>query len=215
MNVTDLVDYARQNYNAVGDSFFSDAELYVHLFNAQMELATKSQCIRRVYTTTTTAGTQEYAKPTLSIAIKRVTYNGAKLTPITMRQDDELTLGNMASTARGTPTCYYEWGDSIFLRDIPDSSSATLKIFSFDKPSTVSASSTLDVPDRYHADLAEYLLWRMTLKDKDAGMAGAFKESWEKKVRDAVVYERRMLRADSFTGVRDSEFFTEALVGPL
>jgi hypothetical protein len=215
VNVTSLVDYVRQNYNAVGDTFYSDSEIYLHIFNAQMELATKTHCVKRVYTTTTTASTQEYSAPTNALAIKRITYNGKKLVPITMREDDEMTLGNQASTATGEPSAYYLWGDSIFLREIPDSSSGTLKIFTYDKPQTVSASSTLDVPDRYHADLADYCLWRMTLKDKDSAMAGSFKESWEKKVKDAVIYEKKKLRADALLGVRDTEYFTEALVGPL
>lgn len=215
MTPGEVATLARYQMNAVGDTFFTDAELYLHIFNAQVELATKSNCIQEVYTTTTTAGTQEYAKPTSAISIRRITYNGQVLTPITFRQDDQVTLLNQATTTRGTPTAYFEWGDSIFLRDIPDSSSATLKIFTFDQPQAVSSTSTLDVPARYHADLADYVAWRMALKAQRFQMANEFKLQWERRVVEAVRYERKRLRGDSFTSVQDVEKVSEAFIGPV
>lgn len=215
MTPVTVAELARQQLNAIGDSFWSDNELYLHIFNAQMELATKTKCIQEVYTTLTTAGTQEYAKPTSAVSIRRITYNGRVLTPITMRQDDQVTLLNQATTTRGTPTAYFEWGDSIFLRDIPDSSTATLKIFTFDQPQTVSSTSTLDVPSRYHADLADYVAWRMALKAQRMQMAAEFKKQWDGKVLEAVRFERVRLRGDSFTSVNDVDRTSEAFIGPV
>lgn len=212
MTPTELEEYARQNYNAVGDTFYGQTELFRHIFNAQMELARESNCIRRVYTSPTVIGTQEYAKPTNTISIKRVTFNGAKLTAIDMREDDALTGNNADTGAQGTPVYYYEWGSSIFLRPVPDEV-GTLKIFAFDQPQTVSATSTLDVPERYHHDIAIYILAFMALKDKNPQMHQTYKGLWDDLVLKAKASERKLLRGDSFRGVQDENTLYSTWIG--
>src|SRR5690606_12541988 len=53
MTPQDLQTYARQQYNSVGDDFFSDEELYRHIWTAQTRLAKEAFCIERTYETTT------------------------------------------------------------------------------------------------------------------------------------------------------------------
>lgn len=214
MTPTEIVEYARQQYNAVGDTFFSDAELYRHIFQAQMELAMKAGCIKSVYTTTTVASTQEYSRPTNAIVIKRITYNGVKLAPITMREDDAITFSNQTTTASGTPAYYFEWGSSIFLRPVPDGAQ-TLKMWTIDKPQTVTATSTLDVPDRYHYAIADYLTWRIALKDKNVALAKEYQAGWERALLEAVKHERKRLRGDSFYGIQDNEQLAETVIGAI
>ncbi len=214
MTPVEIVEFARQQYNAVGDSFFSDAELYRHLFQAQMILATKSNCIRNVYTASTVASTQEYSRPTNTIVIKRITYNGVKLAPITMREDDAITLSNSTTTATGDPSYYWEWGSSFFLRPVP-AGVGTLKIYSIDKPQTVSSTSTIDVPDRYHYGLADYLTWRIVLKDRNAPLAREYKDVWEAFVLETIRHERKRLRGDAFYGIQDNESLAETVIGAI
>jgi hypothetical protein len=195
MTPSELEEYARQQYNAGGDTFFSQAEIFRHIYQAEMELATKSGCIKTVYTASTVAATQEYSRPTNAIVLKRLTYEGTKLAPITLRQGD-------ADTATGAPTSYFEWGSSFYLRPTPDAV-GTLKIFTVDKPQTVSVGSVLDVPDRYHYAIADYVGWRIALKDRALALAREYKAAWERAVVDAVVHERKRLRGDEFYGVGD------------
>ena len=82
MDVSDLVTYARQQYNATSDSFFSDTELYSYIYDAQMQLARFTSCIRGTYTQSTVASQQEYSMPSDVISVKRVTYDGKRLAPI-------------------------------------------------------------------------------------------------------------------------------------
>ncbi len=213
MSPSELEEYARQQYNSVGDSFFTQAELFRHIFNAQMELSREAKCIRGVYTTTTTSGTQEYAFPSNAFSIKRVTYDGLVLRPIVFREDDVLTLSNSVTTTTGTPSYYFIWGRSIFLRDIPDSSVAVLKIYSYDKPRTVSAVTTLEVSEEYHHDIADYLLYRKALKDKDAATAAAYKANWDAAKKNAKAAERLKLRGDMFFAVQDVETLSESFIG--
>ncbi len=214
MTPTEIVEYARQNYNAVGDTFFSDAELYRHIFQAEMELAVKAGCIKSVYTTTTVASTQEYSRPANAIVLKRITYNGVKLAPITMREDDAITLSNQTTTTTGTPAYYFEWGESVFLRPVPDDA-LTLKIWSLDKPQTVSATSVLQVPDRYHYAIADYLTWRIALKDRNVQLATEYRTAWDRALLEATKHERKRLRGDQFYGIQDNEQLAETVIGSI
>lgn len=212
MTPGDIATYARQRYNAVNDTFFADTELYTMIWHAQMELARETYCIRKVYTTTTVVSQQEYQKPTTCFSVKRITYNGRKLFKITDREDDALTLNNQVTAATGTPQYYWEWDTAIELRPVPDDTQ-TLKIYSYDLPQQVSAGSTLDVPARYHQDIADFLNWQMCAKDKNFEAAAFYQNSWLKRVADAKRYERKLLRGDSFTHVLDEESLPVTIIG--
>lgn len=214
MTPQDVCLYSRQMYNSVGDSFFPDAELYRHLWAAQMKLALETKCIRRVYTTSTVADQQEYTKPTNTVSIKRITYNGQKLMPISQREDDSLTLNNATTTATGTPQYYFEWGTSFFLRPVP-AEVGTLKIFSFNQPQEVTSSSSLEVPDRYHQDLALYLVAMMAAKDKNPGVFSLYEKMWLRAVDNARKQERVLLRGDAFAAVQDVELLPVTVIGAM
>lgn len=212
MTPTELVTFARQLYNASNDTFFSDPELYTLIWAAQMELARESLCIKRVYTSTTVAGQQEYSKPSACLSIKRITYNGQKLFKISDREDDALTLNNAVTTATGAPQYYWEWDTSIELRPVPDSA-LTLKIYTYDQPQTVTASTTLDVPSRYHLDIADYMLWRMCAKDKNFQAGANYERTWTKKLSDAKRYEKKFVRGDGYSHVLDEETLPVTIIG--
>jgi hypothetical protein len=212
MTPTDLVTYARQRYNAVTDTFFSDSELYTLIWDAQVQLARETYCIRRVYSTSTVIGQQEYQKPTAAMSIKRITYNGQKIFKITDREDDALTMFNQATTATGAPQYYWEWDTAIELRPVPDGA-LTLKIYTYDLPQIVSSTTTLDVPTRYHLDLADYLLMNMCNKEKNFQAGSQYGQSWAKKLSDAKRYEKKFLRGDSFNHVLDEETMPVTIIG--
>lgn len=214
MTPEDLVLYAKQQYNAVTDTFFSDAELYTGVYDAQIQLALETNCIRNVYSTSTAVGQQEYTRPSNAISIKRITYNGLKLVKISDREDDQLTIFNQATTATGTPCYYWEWSTTLLLRPTPDAI-GTLKIYSYDMPQVVAAGGTIDVPSRYHTYLANYLLARMCLKDKNFTAASQFSQLWEKNITDVKRIEQKLLRGDAFAHVIPEEQLPPTLVGAL
>lgn len=213
-SISQLLTMARQRINAIGDSFWSDAELYDAIYQAQMDLALETRCIQQVYTSTTVASTQQYSKPTNTITIKRVEYNGYKLEPITMREDDAITLSNAATTSTGVPEYYFEWGDSIYLRPIP-SDANTLKIYSINMPQAVSATSTLEVPTRYHLDILHYMIYVMLAKDEQVAQAANYYALWEKAKFRAKKFERVRLRNDSSTHMQDPELLPTTIIGTI
>lgn len=212
MDVQDLLEFARQRYNAVGDEFFSDAELYRHVWAAQMVLAHEARVIERVYQTTTTASQQEYAYPTNTILIKRVTYDGNKLMPITFREDDTLTLNNSTTTATGTPQYYALWNETLYLRPIPDDA-LTLKVFSVSEPQEVTSNSTLEVPSMWHLGMADYLCWQMALKDKNLQAAAQYEKTWQATVQKAKRWQRLRLRGDALHSVKDEDSLPTTYIG--
>jgi hypothetical protein len=196
MTPTELETAARQRYNAVGDNFWSQAEIFTLIYKAQMELASKTFCLPQRYTTTSTAGTDELSVPTLAIAIRRIYYNNAALEPISM-EERELILGpNDPSTVTGTPDSYCVEGQTIFLVKTPSASSVTIKIWTFDEPNTVTVTSTLDVPTRYHPAIIDFIVFNMYSKDKRFDLAKWHKDMWDQAVNEAIILEKRRRRAD-------------------
>lgn len=202
MTPTELTAYALQQYNAVNDDFFTQAEMFSHIQAAENILARECMAIENTYSTPTVVGQQEYAWPTNAIAIKRITYNGQKLTKISFREDDFLTGFNQGTTSSGTPISYAIFDRVIYLRPVP-SAVQTLKIFTFDKPSTVTASGSLDVPEVFHLGLVNYLLWRMAAKDQNFQAAADYKAQWDEERDRCLKWSRKRQTADGFNVVRD------------
>jgi hypothetical protein len=214
MDYTDIEAAARAQFNAVGDTFFSTTDFTSSLYQAQLILAREALCIEATYTTTTVVGTQEYSYPTNTISIKRVTYDGKKIQPINLREDDALTLGNSASTATGTPAFYYVWDDTIYLRPIPDDD-LTLKIYSYNEPSEVTSASTIEVPTQFHMDLVEYILSRMYAKDGNIQMAQYHLERWNEAVQAAKKWAQKRKRGDGMPVVGDEETLAISIIGTI
>jgi len=213
MTTQEVMTASRNKYNSVGDTFYSDAEIYDLIYEACLEFANECfSIIEATYTTTTVASTQEYAKPSLTIGISRVTYNGQKLQKIDMRDDDSLTLLNQSTTATGTPQYYYEWGDSIFLRPIPDAAQS-LKIFSYNEPQAVTSTSTLEIPTQFHRDLTNFVVSELCAKDENTNMAAFYDNKWKQGIARAKKYLQKKKRGDSFATVKNEDTLPVTFLG--
>lgn len=202
MTPSDLETYVRQAYNAVGDNFFPQAEILNHFYTAQMQLATLTNCIQNVYTTTSVQGQREYSKPTRCISIFKMYYNGERMRPNDLIDDDAVTGNRQDDDGEGTPINYQEFGENFYVRPLPSDSTSTFRIYSFDAPNTVTASGTLDVPSRYHMYLADYALFRMFAKDKNQAMADYHKQLWEDAKKEVAQIEKMRMVGDEFRVVK-------------
>lgn len=215
MTPTEIETWARQRYNAINDTFWSQAEIFNYLTGACMRAARRTQLIERVYTTSSVASQQEYDFPTNTIAIKRVTWNGIKLKPITMREDDSITGLNMTTTATGDPQYYFVWNYTISLRPIP-ASVQTIKIWSVNTPSAITASTaSLEIPAQFHEDLLHYINREMALKDSNFKAASAYGELWEQSLVEMDRWQKKRKRTDSFAAVQDEGQLVEGYFGIL
>lgn len=213
MTVTEILDTARDLYNASSDTFFTDTQMYNWLWKACNVLATKAYCIEASSSVTTVAGTQNYVFPTNAFAIKRVVYNGRKLKRVTFREDDSVTLANSTTTQQGASTYYYEWNGYIYLRPIPDSA-VTLTWYTYNLQAAISSGATTpSIPTEFHMDTVEYLLYCMFSKDKDSASANVHRDAWMQAVQEAIRSRRMRRRSDSFATVQDEDSLPSSVLG--
>lgn len=220
MTPAEILTMARARYNAVSDSFFTDLELYGSIYQAQLELSNDMNIIEAIYTTLSVSGTRQYSFPTQTRMIKRVEYIdlggiAVKLEPITMREDDALTLVNVASTTLGKPQFYSIFNYSLYLRPIPDTSACTIKIYSYNEPQSITATSVLEVPTNFHMDIVDYVVMQMYMKDKGIEMAQGYKLLWDQAKLRCKRWIQKRKRADAFTIVMNEDNLAVTLTGPV
>lgn len=214
MTTQDLVTAIRRQYNSVGDSFFSDEEILNLIYQAclDMNAECEGKLIERVYTTSTVASQQEYTYPTNTMSIKRITYEGKKLTPIDFREDDAITGLNQSTSSEGSPQYYSIFNETIYLRPIP-SDVGTLKIFSFNEPASLTISSTLEIPTQFHMNLREYVLTEMAAKDSNSNAVTYYLNQWNNSKARARKWTMTRKRADGFASVKDEADLIENYLG--
>lgn len=212
MTPLELNTYARQKYNIVSDTFWSDDEIYSMIRDACFQMARDAFLIEATYTSSSVIGTQSYSKPALSIALKRVTYDGRKLERINMREDDMLTGKLQTNTSQGQSMYYYDFGSSIYLRPIP-SAVVSIAFFSYDMPDVVTASSTLAVPAQFHPDIADYLMSNFHAKEKNFAGAKYYMDLWATKLQKMKMWSRKNKRTDQLSNVQDIDSLSATFVG--
>jgi hypothetical protein len=213
MTIDQVEQAARERYNAVGEPFWSQSEMWNLMYGACLELAVETLCIERTYSTTTVAATQEYAFPTNVIMVKRVTYDGSKIEPISQRQGDALTLNQNAVTISGAPQWYAQFNETFTLYPTPDDAK-TLKVWGIVEPQAITtATATLEVPSFCHMRLLNYMLAEMYAKDKDFNSAGYYKGLWEKDKIQVKAWMRKMRRGDSPAQVINEERMPTTILG--
>lgn len=206
MTPQEIITLSRQAYNAVGDTFWSDNELLSYIYLGSINFAQKALPIEGTFTLTTTNGTREYSYPTNLISIRRVTYDGEKLQPISLEEDDILTANNAETTDTGTPLYYSIWDSSIFLRPTPEEA-LTLKVYGYLKPQPVTINSTLEIPSLWHEALVDYVLWRMVIKDKNTDMTIFYKNNYESHVNEAKKWWAKRKRGDKMAMVKNVDSY--------
>ena len=200
MTPAELESAARNRYNAIGDSFFSSAMIMDLIYHGEMELANECFLIEDTFETTSVDGTREYSYPTNAISIRRVEYNGEKLSPTALESDPKTNT----TAPEGTPAEYAIWEETLVLFPTPAVTGDTIKVFAYCQPQAVTTdSTTLSIPVRYHLTLIDYILEGMAAKDSNFQMASYYRNKWEKSKQDAKRTHAKVKRGDQFAVVRD------------
>lgn len=212
MNNASIEQAAREQYNAVSDSFFSQGSIITLINKAQSILATQALLIENKTTFSTVANTRAYAYPSNVIAFKRVEYSGSKLDPIDFREDDLINL-YPTTTTTGTPRYYSIWDNYIYLRPIP-SAVATVTIYVYSEPTIMTASTeTPEVPTLWHLRLTDYILMNMAAKDGNQQLAQYYQGIWEQTVKDAIKWRQKQKTTDGFRGVKSEDMAIKTVLG--
>lgn len=220
MSPSDIESAVRAKYNALGDTFFTSAEIQTLIYQAELELANECNIVEGIFTTESIQGTRQYTFPTQTRIIKRIEYIdlagiAVKLEPITFREDDALTLVNVASTTMGKPQFYSIYNYNFYLRPIPDTAGCTIKVYSYNEPQVVTSNSVLDIPTNFHMDICDFIVMHMYLKDKDSTMAQCYADMWVAAKSRAKRWVQKRKRGDAFTIVMNEDNLAVTLTGPV
>jgi hypothetical protein len=177
---SEIAEDVRQRYNAVGDNFFSDTELYDLMFDASWELLLECEAAPTSESQNTVSGTQTYALTSV-FNVERVTWNACRLDRVDFIEDDLFTGNDFDTTQTGEPRYYTLRGDTLYLRPVPNAAQALI-VYGQSVPSAITAASTLTVPVRYQMFLKNYLLMGMFLKDGNASLGSYYRSLWEKNI---------------------------------
>jgi len=210
MTPAEIIEAARNRYNAIGDNFFSDTELYEVIYGLCCEIISDGLVIEGKYSTTTVASQQEYDFPTNAINIRRMTYDGKKIEQITFEEADQKYTNSAGTYGSGTPRHYVLWNRVIYLFPVPDDTK-TLLIYSHDNQQTISNTATISLPAIFHPVIVEGLVAEMAFKDKNFAASDRARNKFtEMKILRIREY-RRSKRGDSPAMVKniDVDGYTE------
>jgi hypothetical protein len=204
MKPVDVLNIVRYQVYESTASFWSDAEIYAHMWDAEMQLAKLLKCTETSTTMTAATGTREYARPTTAIGVSRVTYNTVKLKKIDQTDVDYLEgTGYGFSGTAGNPVAYYEYGSNIGFSPIPTATDE-IRVWHYQRPATITTSSsafTID-PD-LATPIADYCLHRAFAKDDNMQQASFYLDRWERGKREALAEWKRKRGNDRYSCVKD------------
>lgn len=203
MTPSEIETMARQQYNAVSDDFFSQAEIMNYIYKAQMSFCKYTNMLRTLSTDSTVIDQEAYDFPTGTMSIKRMEIDDIKVHPIDFMERDRITVrSSVNQITSDQPNYYSTWDRKYYLTPIP-SEVKTITLYTYDYPAAVTISSTIEIPEEYHLDIVDFCVWQMATKDENPNAAKIAQNSWVEAMREARKLERRKLRGDSFLSVTD------------
>ena len=142
-NLYEMMIYVRRKLSEATASFWTDLEVYKELNDAQLHIATKSKCLKKSVTVTTSNGTQEYDLKTttnsfvdiIDIAEDGLTYkiNGTSYVPLIYKSKKQLNMEfpGWQGVSAATPQYYYYYKatKTIGLYPKPNSTNAGAYLF--------------------------------------------------------------------------------------
>src|SRR3990167_6430354 len=115
----------RTQVNETTAAFWSDAEIYGYMWEAECILSGRLGLFQAITAVTTVTGTSAYTFPDGYQRIYRVTYDGKKLKKVDFTDRDHLDGTSYGSTIQsGKPEMYMEFAKQLFLYPVPDDAKA-------------------------------------------------------------------------------------------
>lgn len=204
MNPSGVILSVRDQLYENTEGYYSDAELYRYLSQAEVLVANSVGCTYFASGILTTGGIREYAKPSGSLYITRLSYDSYPLIKISQNDVDLLEGASYGKIApSGNPTHYYETSSVVGLSSIPDAAKSLTFIYSKMPEPLTASSTTFSIPEQYADYLADYVLYRAFLKDQDS-RAGTFLQIWESNLKQLKSDYKKSQRTNKTTVVKDS-----------
>lgn len=204
----------RQQINETTSAFWTDAEIYGYMWEAECILAGKLGLFQAISAHTTVTGTSAYTCPDSMLRVSRVTYDGKKLKKADFTERDYLDGTNYGSTPQaGKPVMYTEWAQSVYLFPVPDDAK-TLNFYYLKAPSEITAAAAFSVKDEsLQQMIPDYGVWKCSMKDGDMNRGDRHLNAWDANVKraESIWVDHKM--EDRIMGVKDEDQFSGGILG--
>jgi hypothetical protein len=204
----------RTQINETTAAFWSDAEIYGYMWEAESLLAGKLGMFQATTAVTTVTGTSSYTFPSGYQRVSRLTYDGRKLKKGDFTDRDYLDGTSYGSTLQaGKPEMYVEWGGLMYLYPVPDDAKA-LRFFGLKVPTEITASASFSIPEEsIQQMIPDYCVWKCSMKDGEMARGDRHKQAWEANVlrAESIWVDRKA--EDRIYAVKDEDEYAGGNLG--
>lgn len=159
--VSDVASDIKRTFGDESGVQVTDSDIIRWVNQAQIEIVSKNQILVANANTPSISGTYDYDVSALNIQnIHSIHYNGVKLNSVSFVDLENNYLSDDPNrSGSGVPEVWARWGNTLTLYPTPNSSGASIKIYYFALPATVSdTTDSLSLPDNYYPRVLEYVL---------------------------------------------------------
>jgi hypothetical protein len=160
VNTNDIITRVTRVFGDDAKVQINDSDIMRWINDAQTELALSNNLFRITANTAIPGGQYTFTLPPNMYTLHAIKWNGVSLRSLSQQEADAYIVNNDDSTQvpSGTPSHYWQWGNTIHLYPYPDSN-GTASVYYTRKPIDVTnALDTPEVPVQYHNRLVEYCL---------------------------------------------------------
>lgn len=203
---TDVLSTVRDQLAETTAAFWTNAELYRYMTDAEREINLQLECNVIATAHTSSTGTSGYAIPASCLSVYRVTYDGVPLRRLdrNKRDIDMLDMPGYGGTGKtGPATHYYELQGYLNLWPVPQEIKTIGIHYLKDTSALASGATAFMIPANYHTPIQDYVLYRAYLKDQDQGKAEWYKREFVHGMEDAQRREHQRRWAGGFPSVKD------------
>ena len=169
--VSDVVTDVRRTFGDEASIQITDADIIRWVNSAQREILIQNKILRAVGTTDVTAGQSEYNLASLNVvSIQSIHLSGRKLEYRSFNEAEEyVQRQDPLKKVSSDPTMWFEWGGTINLYPIPDTTVvAGLTVYYIKDPIMLAlVTDALSVPDSYYETVLQFVMAKAYELDED------------------------------------------------
>lgn len=174
--LSDVATYVKRQFGDESGVQIEDSDIVGWTNDALTEIVSKNKVLKARSITTTITGQAEYTKPSDSLEINAVSYDGV---PLKATGFDNF-MDILSGSSGGYPVLWTQYGDDIILGPTPDNSTSVLTIFYIKTPDPVTViTDFLGIPDRYFERVCEFVMSKSYGLDEDWTAFQAQRQSFE------------------------------------
>lgn len=204
---SDVLSRVRDQLVEATAAFWSDAELYRYMTDAERDINNQLHCYQLSTSVTSVTNTSGYTIPTNCLYIDRITFDTVPLKETNFRGQDMMDMpGYGGSVQTGDPTHYYRMGtNTVYLWPTPQRAAAIQYVYTAEPTAIATASTEFSIPANFHQPLQDYVLYRAFTKDQDQARSEWHKREYMQGIADGEWRENKRRWKGGFLTVVDAD----------